>query len=141
MNMSNFFRIPILMIFLLSISMVHAQKKELDPSILKGKWILDTTPHIEDDSKFASMEITKVTGDTLEGYFYRAGVNITEGQINLSTGKMYGALVSGDGTGKYYTSFYYENEPLNVEGFHIERLGYLSEVCLCYHYLFLFPFL
>ncbi len=110
--MSNFLSIPVSIIFLLSISLVNAQNGELNPSVLAGKWTLDFTPHRLDDSNFASMEITKVTNDTLEGYFYRSGVEMTDGQVNISTGKVYCALVSGDGTGKYYTSFYYENDKL-----------------------------
>lgn len=110
--MSNYLNISLVIIFLSIISSTNAQNKELDPSILKGKWILDLTPHQLNDNNFASMEITKVTNDTLAGDFYRVGVKIKEGQINLSTGKIYGALVSEDGTGKYHTSFYYDNDTI-----------------------------
>lgn len=119
--MSNFLNIPMFIIFLSIISSVNAQNKELNPSILEGKWILDLTPHKLNDSNFASMEITKATNATLEGYFYRTGVKITEGQINTSTGKVYCALVSGDGTGKYYTSFYYEDDKIYGTTHSIDR--------------------
>ena len=110
--MRNFLSIPILIIFLSTISTVNAHDEEINPTVLEGKWILDFTPHILNDSVFASMIITKATKDTLEGQFYREGVEITKGQINLTTGKLYCALVSGDGTGKYNTSFYYENDKI-----------------------------
>jgi hypothetical protein len=47
------------------------------------------------------------------GEFYREGVQIRNAQINTQLGIIYGALISGDGTGDYNTTFYYKGGVLH----------------------------
>ncbi|NQZ75585.1 MAG: hypothetical protein HRT61_05655 [Ekhidna sp.] len=82
------------------------------PDVLIGKWKLDMSPQNLDDDNFAMMEITSVKNDQLKGTFYRDGVKLKNGHINTQTGRIYGALMSGDNSGSYNTSFYYEDGKL-----------------------------
>jgi hypothetical protein len=81
----------------------------LDLNLLKGDWILDLSPENDADTNFAKMTITSVGENALEGAFYRDGVKIREGRVNTQRGIMYAALVSGDNSGTYNTSFYYKD--------------------------------
>ena len=91
-----------------------AQNPEhLDLNILLGRWELDMSPHDSTDSNFAMMHITEVTDISFKGEFYREGVEIRNADFNTQSGIIYGALVSGDGTGEYYTSFYYKDGMLH----------------------------
>jgi vancomycin permeability regulator SanA len=90
----------------------YAQEKSLDLNQLIGSWELDLTPENESDSKFAIMKIEKIANNLVEGIFYREGVRITEGRTNIQSGKIYVALVSGDNSGNYNTSFFLENGKL-----------------------------
>lgn len=81
----------------------------LDLSLLKGHWKLDLSPEDNADTNFAKMTITSVGENTLEGTFYRDGVKMREGRINTQRGIIYAALVSGDNSGTYNTSFYYKD--------------------------------
>lgn len=74
--------------------------------ILKGHWRLDLSPENNDDSNFAKMIISSVDKNSIEGIFYRDGVKIREGRLQISEGMIYVALVSGDNSGTYNTSFY-----------------------------------
>lgn len=67
------------------------------------------SPENTSDENFAMMEITKATNNSLEGFFYREGVEIQEGRINTQTGIIYAALISGDNSGQYNTAFYYQD--------------------------------
>jgi len=80
-----------------------------DISLLKGNWKLDYSPENDSDDNFAKMIITDVGDNSLEGYFYRDEVKIREGRINTKSGVIYGALVSGDNSGIYNTSFYFKD--------------------------------
>jgi hypothetical protein len=80
-----------------------------DASLLKGHWKLDLSPENDSDNNFAKMIITNVGNNSLEGYFYRDEVKIREGRINTKTGIIYAALVSGDNSGIYNTSFYFKD--------------------------------
>lgn len=100
-------------------------KGQDSPEVLIGTWKLDMSPHIEDDDNFAMMEITKVTGSEMKGTFYREGVKLREGRINTQRGIVYGALISGDNSGEYNTTFYYEDGKLYGSTHAIER-GFLS---------------
>ncbi len=84
------------------------QNNTPDISVLIGKWELDMSPEDKTDFNFASMEITKVSKNSFEGYFYREGVEIRAGRINTQLGIIYAALVSGDNSGEYNTAFYYK---------------------------------
>ena len=88
---------------------MFAQSTDVDLNVLIGKWKLDMSPQDKTDSNFAMMNITKVEGNTFEGEFYREGVKITNAQINTQLGVVYGALVSGDNSGTYNTTFVYKN--------------------------------
>lgn len=81
----------------------------LDFSLLKGNWTLDLSPEYKTDTNFAKMTITHVSENSLEGTFYRDGVKIREGRINTQRGILYAALISGDNSGTYNTSFYYKD--------------------------------
>ena len=85
------------------------QSTEINLNELVGSWKLDMSPQDNTDSNFAMMNITKVEGNTFEGEFYREGVKITNAQINTQLGVVYGALVSGDNSGTYNTTFVYKN--------------------------------
>jgi hypothetical protein len=101
--------IILLSAFFLSLNLLKAQD---GPEVLIGTWRLDMTPHKADDNQFAMMEIKSVSNGKLEGTFYRSGVKIRNGQINDLTGRVYGSLISGDNSGSYNTSFYFENGKL-----------------------------
>ncbi len=81
----------------------------LDLALLKGDWTLDLSPENKSDDNFAKMTITRVAENSFEGTFYRDGVKIQEGRINTQRGILYAALVSGDNSGTYNTSFYYKD--------------------------------
>lgn len=87
----------------------YSQEGKLDLQELAGLWKLDMSPQNKSDSNFAMMEITKIESNLVEGSFYREGVSIREGRTNTQLGKIYVALVSGDNSGEYNSSFYLEN--------------------------------
>ena len=67
------------------------------------------------------MNIAKIEGNTFEGEFYRQGVKITNAQINTQLGVIYGALVSGDNSGIYNTTFYYKDSVLHGSTHSIDK--------------------
>jgi hypothetical protein len=87
----------------------YSQEEKLDLQDLVGLWKLDMSPENKSDSNFAMMEITKIESNLVEGSFYREGVSIREGRTNTQLGRIYIALVSGDNSGEYNSSFYLEN--------------------------------
>jgi len=106
----NIFLSTLLIYFNISIFTLNDDQNESpDLNVLVGTWELDMSPENTSDANFAMMEITKVTNNSFEGFFYREGVEIQEGRINTQTGTIYGALVSGDNSGKYNTAFYYKD--------------------------------
>lgn len=86
-----------------------SESATMDITLLKGNWKIDLSPENDTDDNFAIMIITNVGDNLLEGYFYRDEVKIREGRINTQSGIIYGALVSGDNSGMYNTSFYYKD--------------------------------
>ncbi|MEM7572902.1 MAG: hypothetical protein AAF433_08375 [Bacteroidota bacterium] len=80
-----------------------------DTSVLLGEWQLDMTPENPDDNNFAKMVIREINNQSFKGIFYRDGVSIREGRLNTQRGIIYGALVSGDNSGEYNSTFYYED--------------------------------
>ncbi len=100
---------------------LQAQSEKIDTNVLIGEWQLDMSPENKTDANFAKMIITKVGNNQLKGSFYRDGVRIREGRINTQTGIIYGALVSGDNSGEYNTSFYYKDGKLYGSTHAIER--------------------
>ena len=93
--------------------MQEAEKPEAthspDTEVLIGLWQLDMSPENKNDNNFAMMRITEVNGYSFKGSFYRDGVVIQKGQLNTQRGIIYGALVSGDNSGNYNSSFYHED--------------------------------
>lgn len=81
----------------------------VDITLLIGNWKLDLSPLDDSDNNFAKMNITSVGENSLEGTFYRDGVKIREGRINKQNDVIHAALVSGDNSGIYNTSFYYKD--------------------------------
>lgn len=94
------------------LSDVNNISKPIDISILKGYWKIDLSPEDKNDDNFAKMIISSVGKNSIEGFFYRDGVKIKEGRITISQGIIYAALISGDKSGTYNTSFYYKNDVL-----------------------------
>ncbi|MEM8527787.1 MAG: hypothetical protein AAGG68_24305 [Bacteroidota bacterium] len=88
-------------------------REELDLNVLIGEWTLDMSPQDKTDANFTQMKITKVTDYSFKGEFYREGVKIRNANINTQMGIIYGALVSGDNSGEYHTTFYYEDGVLH----------------------------
>ena len=81
-------------------------------NILIGKWKLDMSPQNTSDDNFAMMEITSVKDNKMKGTFYRKGVKLKNGFIDTQTETIYGALMSGDNSGSYNTSFYLKDGKL-----------------------------
>ncbi|MEL6625642.1 MAG: hypothetical protein AAFQ83_12810 [Bacteroidota bacterium] len=84
----------------------HSSQEGSDPSLLIGTWQLDMTPQDITDDNFAMMRIRRVDDKGFYGTFYRKGVKIREGRFNTQRGILYGALVSGDNSGDYNTTFF-----------------------------------
>ena len=99
----------------------NAQSKTVDTNVLVGTWKLDMSPQNTTDANFAMMKITKVANNTFTGEFYREGVSIRNAKINTQLGIIYGALISGDGSGDYNTTFYYKDGKLHGSTHAIER--------------------
>jgi len=98
------------------------QKGEpIDLEVLVGHWELDMSPQNPEDDNFAMMKITKISDSSFEGEFYRSGVKIRNAQINTQLGKIYGALISGDRSGTYHSTFYYEDGILHGTTHAIDR--------------------
>lgn len=100
---------------------VQEKSTELNPKVLLGKWKLDMSPQDKNDSNFAMMKITKVNDNSFEGEFYRDGVKFKNARLNTQLGIIYGALISGDGTGAYNTTFYYEDGLLHGTTHAVDR--------------------
>lgn len=99
-----------LIIILLVCNLISGQAEStVDIEVLIGSWKLDMSPETKTDNNFAIMEITEINGSSLNGFFYRDGVKIRQGRTNTQTGIIYGALISGDNSGEYNTSFYYKD--------------------------------
>lgn len=106
--------IYLLFSLLLSIPIsMRAQSANIDLNVLVGKWKLDMSPQDKTDSNFAMMKITRIEGNTFKGEFYREGVKIRNAQLNTQLEVIYGALVSGDNSGIYNTTFYYKDGMLH----------------------------
>jgi len=87
-------------------TVIQAQSTDINLNFLVGKWKLDMSPQDKTDSNFAMMNITRIEGNSLKGEFYREGVKIKKGRITASKGIIYAALISGDNSGTYNTSFH-----------------------------------
>ncbi len=92
---------------------------------LVGTWKLDMTPQDKTDNNFAMMSITKINENSVEGEFYRTSVPIQDGRVNTQRGIIYVALISGDNSGTYNSSFYYEDGVL-YGSTHAVKRGFLA---------------
>jgi hypothetical protein len=115
----------LLFLFVSFCTIIQPDVEKVDSNILIGTWKLDMTPKNPNDENFAMMRIKKVKDNTLKGTFYREGVEIRDGRINIQTGTIYGALVSGDNSGDYNTSFYFKDGKLYGSTHALER-GFLA---------------
>ncbi len=102
-----------------------AQNKKANPQELIGTWKLDMSPQDKTDNNFAMMHIEKIEGNSMKGTFYREGVALRNGLINTQRGIVYGALISGDNSGEYNTSFYLKDGILYGSTHAVSR-GFLS---------------
>ncbi len=115
-----------LILLLFASQILNAQNSNsINPDVLIGEWILDMSPYDKTDNNFAQMKITRVTDMSIEGTFYREGVTMKNGQINTQSNLIYAALVSGDDSGSYNTSFFYQDGILYGSTHAIER-GFLA---------------
>jgi hypothetical protein len=119
--MKNSNLLIIAFIFLTVLSARAQNPEENKTDVLIGEWILDMSPQDKNDENFAMMKIESVGDMRLTGIFYREGVPMQHGRINTQTDLIYGALISGDGTGDYNTSFYYKDGILYGTTHAIER--------------------
>ncbi|MBT8262976.1 MAG: hypothetical protein KJO05_09155 [Bacteroidia bacterium] len=116
------------MVFLLILTInfsVVAQISNDDLQELVGTWKLDMTPQDKTDNNFAMMSITNITDSSIEGEFYRSSVAIREGKVNTQRGIIYAALISGDNSGDYNSTFYYEDGILYGTTHAVDR-GFLA---------------
>ena len=97
------------------------ENTKMDLEVLIGTWSLDMSPQDPDDDNFAMMKITEVSEHSFKGEFYREGVEIRNAQINTQLGKIYAALVSGDRSGDYHSTFYYEEGKLHGTTHAVDR--------------------
>jgi len=100
--------IVLLSLFISATNKFEAQPTNIDLKALIGTWKLDLSPENDSDNNFAKMTITAIGNNSIKGYFYRDGVKIREGRINMKSGIIHVALVSGDNSGIYNTSFYFK---------------------------------
>ena len=100
---------------------IHQKTDPIDLNVLVGHWQLDMSPQDTTDANFAMMHITKIVDHSFEGEFYREGVKIRNAQINTQLGIIYGSLISGDGTGTYNTTFYYQEGVLHGTTHAVDR--------------------
>lgn len=118
--MKSLYVLSVGLILLLS-NQIYEKPGKLDVNVLVGHWKLDMSPHDTTDNNFAQMKITKIVGNSFKGEFYREGVEIRNAQINTQLGIIYAALVSGDGSGTYNTTFYYKEGVLHGTTHAVER--------------------
>lgn len=112
-------------ILFLSFFPVIGQENDKDLQVLIGEWKLDMSPQDKTDTNFAMMRIDKVDANSVHGTFYREGVKIKEGRVNTQSGVTYVALISGDNSGSYNTSFYYKDGELYGSTHAVSR-GFLA---------------
>lgn len=110
-----------LLLICILIPLLACGQESKETQVLIGTWKLDMSPQDTTDNNFAMMRIEKISGDSFEGTFYREGVKLTNGKLNTQRGIVYGALVSGDNSGSYNTSFYLKDGKLYGSTHAIDR--------------------
>ena len=110
MKKINYLKTTLILALTISFSQLsYGQENKIDLQELLGTWQLDLTPTKKTDNNFALMKIDSISDNNVVGEFYREGVPIREGRTNTQSGRIYVALVSGDNSGDYNSSFYLEN--------------------------------
>ncbi|WP_298545360.1 hypothetical protein [uncultured Aquimarina sp.] len=117
-------KVSLLILFMTSLSS-FSQENNKNLKLLVGEWQLDMSPQDKTDTNFAMMRINKIDANSVQGTFYREGVEIKEGKINTQRDVIYVALISGDNSGSYNTSFYYKDGKLYGSTHAVER-GFLA---------------
>ncbi|WP_299260444.1 hypothetical protein [uncultured Aquimarina sp.] len=117
-------KVILLILFITSFSS-FSQENNKDLQLLIGEWKLDMSPQDKTDNNFAMMRIDKIDVNSIQGTFYREGVQIKKGKVNTQLDVIYVALISGDNSGSYNTSFYYKNGKLYGSTHAIDR-GFLA---------------
>ncbi len=116
----------IVLVLMLCIFQLKAVEPEVvNPEVLIGQWKLDMTPENPNDDNFATMRVDSIEGNAMHGFFYRDGVKIRKGQVNIQSGSVYAALISGDNSGEYNSAFYYKEGVLYGTTHAVNR-GFLS---------------
>ena len=106
----------------LSGSSTIANEPTNDPAeLLIGTWQIDLTPDNTTDDNFAIFVINDIDDSRFFGEFYRSGVKIQKGHLNVSLGTVFGALISADQSGSYASSFYFDNGKLHGTTHALER--------------------
>ncbi len=117
-------KVSLLILFITSLSS-FSQENNKNLKLLVGEWQLDMSPQNKTDTNFAMMRIDKIDANSVQGTFYREGVEIKEGKINTQRDVIYVALISGDNSGSYNTSFYYKDGKLYGSTHAVDR-GFLA---------------
>ena len=120
--------ISIISVGILILSSIHttnAQVSSDELDSLLGEWKLDMSPQDKTDSNFAWMKITRIDERTVEGEFYRESVAIQNGRVNTQRGIVYVALISGDNSGEYNSTFYLKDGILYGTTHAVDR-GFLA---------------
>ncbi|WP_299218019.1 hypothetical protein [uncultured Aquimarina sp.] len=117
-------KVSLLILFITSFSS-FSQESNKDLQLLIGEWQLDMSPQDKTDANFAMMRIDKIDASSIQGTFYREGVEMKEGRVNIQLDVIYVALISGDNSGSYNTSFYYKDGKLYGSTHAVER-GFLA---------------
>jgi len=104
---------------------VRSQITDKDLQELVGTWKLDMSPQDTTDDNFAMMSITSISENSVEGEFYRSSVAIRKGRVNTQRGIIYVALISGDNSGEYNSTFYCEDGILYGTTHAVDR-GFLA---------------
>ncbi|WP_298310501.1 hypothetical protein [uncultured Aquimarina sp.] len=114
-----------LLILLITSFSSFSQENNKDLKLLIGEWQLDMSPQDKTDTNFAMMHIDKIDANSVQGTFYREGVEIKQGKVNTQRDVIYVALISGDNSGSYNTSFYYKDGKLYGSTHAVDR-GFLA---------------
>ncbi|MBQ4820842.1 hypothetical protein [Aquimarina sp. MMG016] len=125
MNQSKILVQLFLLITTFYFSSCNAQTENKNLQALVGEWQLDMSPQDKTDNNFAMMRIDKIDDKSVQGTFYREGVKIKEGRVNTQLDRIYVALMSGDNSGSYNTSFYYQEGKLYGSTHAVDR-GFLA---------------
>ena len=89
---------------------MNAQEKEdvsandQKPTSIVGKWEIDLRPSPDADPYLQQFQVTGVTGNTFQGFFY--GSPLEEAKLNRNWDRLYFAFTTRDQNHAYYHSGY-----------------------------------